>query len=59
MKRSAAETERKGVLVSPIGRSEPDEFGCSTVGPKVHGSSSEKSKVPATSENNGFGGGGA
>ncbi len=46
IKRSAAETERKGVLVAPIERSEPDELGCSTVGRKVGGSSSENSNVP-------------
>ena len=44
MKLSAAETERKAVLVSPIGRSEPDELGCSTVGRKVAGSSSKSQK---------------
>ncbi len=40
-KRSAAETARKGVPVSPTERSEPDELGYATVGRKVAGSSPE------------------
>ena len=41
IKRSAAETARKGVPVSPTERSEPDELGYATVGRKVAGSSPE------------------
>ena len=40
-KRSAAETARKGVPVSPTERSEPDELGYATVGRQVAGSSPE------------------
>ena len=47
LKRSAVETARKGVPVSPTERSEPDELGHATVGREVAGSSPGK-KVPAS-----------
>ena len=60
---SAAETERKCVPFSPMGCSEPDELGCSTVGRKVDGSSSKSQKFRKVAPKNsipplGRGGGG-